>query len=133
MHYTEDSISAYDKEWKLSAHSVSFVNSLNFPMYIKFVWPFDLVGQMVNLAGKCLLTGHYHKPCTIMSGLCKSGHIWNINITSPSFHIFKNPSIKLNVDFFFIHFIHISSISQILMDRESKIYRLIATTTINFR
>ena len=37
----ESWISAYDKDWKLSGHSFSFVNSVNFPliMYGKFVWP----------------------------------------------------------------------------------------------
>ena len=24
---------------------------------------FDLVGHMLSLAGKCPVTGHYHKPC----------------------------------------------------------------------
>ena len=38
--------SVYDKDWKLSRHSFSFVNSVNFPliMYSKFVWP-NLFGR----------------------------------------------------------------------------------------
>ena len=26
---------------------------------------FDLARHMLNLAGKCLVTGHYHKPCCV--------------------------------------------------------------------
>ena len=56
--------SAYDKDWKFSGHSLSSANfiKLSLIIYRKFVWTKKLVRQMLNLARKCLVTGHYHKP-----------------------------------------------------------------------
>ena len=53
---------AYDKEWILSAQSLSSMTSLLI-MYSKFVWPNLIRPERLNLATQCLMTGHYHKPC----------------------------------------------------------------------
>ena len=53
---------AYDKEWILSAQSLSSMTSLLI-MYSKFVWPNLIWPERLNLATQCLMTGHYHKPC----------------------------------------------------------------------
>ena len=53
--------SAYDKDQNLSGHSLFSTNSIKFPliMYSKYVWP-NLIWLI--LAGRCPVTGHYHKP-----------------------------------------------------------------------
>ena len=59
-----NNISPFDKDWKLSRHSLSSANSITSPL-INLSDQFDLTGQMFHLARKYLIIGHYHRPCNM--------------------------------------------------------------------